>query len=42
MSEQGQWCGQTQPHGPHRWAPNLVGSFTLWRDCAGHSGENPL
>lgn len=33
----GQWCGQTQPHGPHRWAPSMYQSTsTFWRECAGH------
>ena len=32
------WCGQTQPHNPHRWAESQSG-LGIWMDCAGVSGQ---
>lgn len=31
------WCGQSQPHNPHTWAPRNMSLPVIYRDCAGHS-----
>ncbi len=39
----GRFCGQTQPHNPHRWAEPFYGGVTaMWEQCSGFMSDDSV